>query len=77
MQLGDYADGGWLFLVECKACGRQSGWSRTTSLTATRLRSVECAWKTSRAIFSAGTAAAVRHTSKRFHVCRSRRSWGG
>ena len=25
MQLGDYADGGWLFLVECKACGRQSG----------------------------------------------------
>ena len=24
MQLGDYADGGWLFIVECKACGRQS-----------------------------------------------------
>ena len=24
MKLGDYADGGWLFLVDCKACGRQS-----------------------------------------------------
>ena len=24
MQLGDYADGGWFFIVECKACGRQS-----------------------------------------------------
>ena len=24
MQLGDYADGGWFFIVECKSCGRQS-----------------------------------------------------
>ncbi len=24
MQLGDYADGGWFFIVECKACGRKS-----------------------------------------------------
>ena len=24
MQLRDYAEGGWVFLVECKACGRQS-----------------------------------------------------
>lgn len=24
MQLGDYADGDWFFVIECAACGRQS-----------------------------------------------------